>query len=59
VEDLRGAADPIAAVSDASAIAALFLSHLGKENDRLIPALLAMPDVSLVDLLAGMHELVG
>ena len=59
VAELRDAPDAIAAVSDASAIAALFASHLGKENDRLIPALLAMPEVSLGDLLAGMHELVG
>ena len=57
--ELRGAADPIDAVSHASAILALFESHLGKENDRLIPALLAMPDVSLAELLEGMHELVG
>ncbi len=59
VEDLRGAGDPVAAVSHASAIEALFMSHLGKENDRLLPALLAMPGVSLGDLLEGMHELVG
>lgn len=59
VEALRGAADPVTAVSGASAIEALFLSHLGKENDRLVPALLAMPDVSLGDLLVGMHELIG
>jgi len=59
VEGLGDASDAIDAVSGASAIEALFLSHLGKENDRLIPALLAMPDVSLGELLAGMHELVG
>jgi hypothetical protein len=59
VGELRSAADPIAAVSGASAILALFESHLAKENDRLIPALLALPGVSLGELLAGMHELVG
>lgn len=59
VDALRIAADPIAAVSGSSAILALFESHLAKENDRLIPALLAMPDVSLGDLLGGLHELVG
>lgn len=59
VDALRGAADPIAAVSEASAIHALFASHVAKENDRLIPALLATPEVSLGDLLAGMHELLG
>jgi hypothetical protein len=59
VDDLRSAADLIAAVAGASAILALFESHLAKENDRLIPALLALPGVSLGELLAGMHELVG
>lgn len=59
LERLRTAADPISAVAGAAAIEALFLSHLAKENDRIVPALLAMPEVSLGELLAGMHELVG
>lgn len=59
VGELRVAADAVAAIEGAGAIAALFMSHLGKENDRLIPALLEMPQVSLGDLLADMHELVG
>ncbi|HEU0242782.1 MAG TPA: hemerythrin domain-containing protein [Candidatus Limnocylindrales bacterium] len=59
VDELRRAADPITAVAGASAILALFESHLAKENDRLIPALLAQPGVSLGELLEGMHELVG
>jgi hemerythrin HHE cation binding domain-containing protein len=56
---LRDRPDGLGAATIASAILALFESHLAKENDRLIPALLARPDVSLGDLLAGMHELVG
>lgn len=59
VGELRVAADAVAAIEGAGAIAALFMSHLGKENDRLIPALLEMPQISLGDLLADMHELVG
>lgn len=59
VERLRSVADPIEAVAGAAAILALFESHLAKENDRLIPALLAQPGVSLGELLSGMHELVG
>ncbi len=59
VGELRSAPDSISAVSEASAILALFESHLAKENDRLIPALLSLPDVSLGELLEGMHELVG
>jgi hypothetical protein len=57
--NLRTATDPVAALSAASAILALFESHLAKENDQLIPALLARPGVGLDELLAGLHELVG
>lgn len=32
---------------------------MGKENELLIPALVADPDVSLGKLLVGMHELLG
>jgi hemerythrin HHE cation binding domain-containing protein len=59
VDALRQAADPIAAVAAASAVLALFTSHLAKENDRLIPVLVADPAVSLETLLGGMHELLG
>ncbi len=59
VEDLRTAGDGIAAATTAAAILALFESHLSKENDLLVPALLADPGVSLAALLGGMHELVG
>lgn len=47
------------AATTASAIQALFESHLAKENDLLVPALLADVHVSLSKLLGGMHELVG
>jgi iron-sulfur cluster repair protein YtfE (RIC family) len=59
VGELRGTTDALDAATGASAILALFESHLSKENDLLIPALVANPDVSLADLLRGMHELVG
>lgn len=59
VEGLRAEQDPIDAAASASAILALFDSHLHKENDLLIPILVEMPDVSLASLLAGMHELLG
>ncbi|MEO5918123.1 MAG: hemerythrin domain-containing protein [Candidatus Limnocylindrales bacterium] len=59
VDRLRTASDGIATATIASAILALFESHLSKENDLLVPALLARPDVSLAALLDGMHELVG
>jgi iron-sulfur cluster repair protein YtfE (RIC family) len=59
VERLRGAADGLEAVATASAILALFEAHLWKENELLIPALVADPNVSLGELLSGLHELVG
>lgn len=59
VGELRGTADPLDAALGSAAILALFESHLSKENDLLIPALVANPDVALGDLLHGMHELVG
>lgn len=59
VGELRGTTDALDAATEASAILALFESHLSKENDLLIPALVANPDVLLSDLLSGMHELIG
>jgi iron-sulfur cluster repair protein YtfE (RIC family) len=59
VAKLRAATDALEATMQAAAILALFESHLAKENDLLIPALAANPEVSLADLLTGMHELVG
>ena len=59
VDRLRGAADGLEAVATASAILALFEAHLWKENELLIPALVADPNVSLGELLSGLHELVG
>jgi hypothetical protein len=59
VERLQRADDGLAAVAAASAILALFEAHLWKENELLIPALVADPNVSLGELLSGLHELVG
>jgi iron-sulfur cluster repair protein YtfE (RIC family) len=59
VGSLRDATDPINVATCGAAILALFESHLSKENDLLIPALVADPAVSLDALLEGMHELVG
>ncbi len=51
--------EPVQAASQATAILALFESHLAKENDLLIPSLVADPEISLSELLGGMHELLG
>jgi iron-sulfur cluster repair protein YtfE (RIC family) len=59
VAGLRESADAIEAVGSATAIQALFESHLSKENDLLLPALMADPSVSLGELLGGMHEILG
>lgn len=59
VDDLRGSAEAIDAVGNASAIQALFESHLSKENGLLLPELMADPTVSLGELLGGMHEILG
>ena len=59
VEELGNAADAVSAATIAAAIRALFESHLHKENDLLVPALVADANVSISELLAGMHELIG
>lgn len=59
VDRLRAAADGISAANAVSAVLVLFESHLDKENDYLIPALVADPDVDLGVLLEGMHALLG
>ena len=59
VAGLGESADAIEAVGSATAIQALFESHLSKENDLLLPALMADPSVSLGELLSGMHEILG
>ena len=59
VAELKEVVDGVEAATTASAILALFESHLSKENDLLVPALVADPRVSLGELLGGMHELVG
>ena len=59
VAGLRDSAEEMEAVGSASAIQALFESHLSKENDLLLHALMADPSVSLGALLGGMHEILG
>ncbi len=56
---LRGATEPIEVAGGSAALLALFESHLHKENELLVPALVDDPSVALGTLLEGMHELVG
>jgi hypothetical protein len=53
---LTGLFDGIAAAGQARQIADLFAAHATRENDVLLPALLADHDVVLAALLAQMHR---
>ncbi len=55
-EALAGLADGTAAAEQARQIADLFAAHAAKENDVLLPALLANDDTDLAALLAQMHR---
>ncbi|HET6652715.1 MAG TPA: DUF2249 domain-containing protein [Nocardioides sp.] len=59
VDDLSRAVEAVSAASTAAALRVLFETHLAKENDQVLPLLVADPDVSVADLLGGMHELLG
>lgn len=59
VGELESATEPATAASVAAALETVFVSHLAKENDQLIPVLVSSPDHSVADMLAGMHELLG
>lgn len=59
IDALRTADDGPGVLAASSAVLALFEAHVAKENEQLLPALERDPTVSLDELLAGMHELVG
>jgi uncharacterized protein (DUF2249 family) len=59
VRELDGAGTAAAAAAAARALSAVFEVHLAKENDLILPLLLAAEEVSLAGLLAGMHDLLG
>jgi uncharacterized protein (DUF2249 family)/iron-sulfur cluster repair protein YtfE (RIC family) len=59
VTQLADATSPVRAAAAAQALATLFAVHLAKENDLVLPLLVAAAEVSLAALLAGMHELLG
>lgn len=59
VHEVAGTEDVVRAAAAAKALAVMFDSHLGKENDLVLPLLVSAPDVSVADLLGGMHELLG
>ena len=59
VTELTAATTPVDAAAAARALSALFAVHLAKENDLVVPLVMAGEDVSLAGLLEGMHELIG
>ncbi|KBZ60878.1 hypothetical protein K875_03829 [Mycobacterium [tuberculosis] TKK-01-0051] len=50
---------PVRAAGSAQALRVLFDAHLVDENERILPIVAADPDVSLVEVTNGMHELLG
>lgn len=59
VEDIRHSTGPVRAAASAQALRTLFDSHLLKENEQILPLLAGSSEVSLADILGGMHELLG
>ena len=59
VETLAGDYEPVRAAADGRALLALFEGHLAKENEQVLPLLVATDGVSVAELLGGMHELLG
>ena len=59
VEELSAATDPVRGAAAARALKVVFDAHLAKENELVLPLLVSAPDVSVADLLGGMHELLG
>ena len=59
VDEVAGAPDAVRSAAAARSLEVLFGSHLSKENELVVPLLTAAPDVSVAELLGGMHELLG
>jgi iron-sulfur cluster repair protein YtfE (RIC family) len=59
VAEVEDAASPVAAAAAARALRAVVAGHLTKENDLVVPLLVATDTVSLAGLLDGMHEILG
>ena len=59
VDEVAAGKDPVRAAAAARALLSVFSNHLAKENDFLLPSLVASADVSVAELLDGVRELVG
>lgn len=59
VHELGAAADMVRAAAAAKALQVVFETHLAKENELVLPLLTTATDVSVSELLDGMHEILG
>lgn len=59
IQKIRTTSNPVLVAAKAKALGALFDSHLIKENEQILPLLAASKEVSLAEILGGMHELLG
>jgi uncharacterized protein (DUF2249 family) len=59
IDEISRAAHFVRAAAAAKALLVMFEAHLVKENELVLPLLAAAPEVSVADLLVGMHELLG
>ncbi|HET9021363.1 MAG TPA: hemerythrin domain-containing protein [Ornithinibacter sp.] len=59
VDEVEHADHDVRAAAAGTALVTMFRSHLAKENDLVLPLLAGSPDVSVAELLEGMHELLG
>ena len=59
VDAVERAPDPVRAAAAATALRVLFVSHVAKENELVLPLLAGSREVSVAGLLDGMHELLG
>ena len=59
LREVADSADVLRAAASATALRAVFESHLTKEDDLVVPLLAATSGVSLHELLGGMHQPLG
>lgn len=59
VREIGRSTAPVEVGAAARALQVMFDNHLEKENTLVLPLLVGAPDVSLAELLDGLHQLVG
>jgi uncharacterized protein (DUF2249 family) len=59
VREIGAATTPLATATAARALHVVFATHLEKENTLVLPLLVGASDISLAELLGGLHQLVG